>query len=299
MNMLLYYHRDPLGNFGDDLNPWLWERLFPSAFAGCVVHDPRLRCEFDAKSSLFIGIGTLLNSNVPKENPKIVLGAGVGYGEQPVIDDTWRILSVRGPLTAQRLGLPNHVGLIDPAVLAVDFSPLTGTESDRNVVSYMPHCGSARNANWATIASEAGVNFIDPQWPVERVLSALRQTRLLITEALHGAILAESYRIPWVPVKSSPRVLEFKWNDWCLSIGLEYRPTRIPALWPENEAWAASLKAIVKRRIVVSRIRAIAARANGQLAGDGIFADKKGQLLDVIDKLRSELSSRVISNTAV
>lgn len=289
--MLLYYHRDPLGNVGDDLNPWLWERLLPAAFSGYVMHDPRLRCQLDAGSSLFIGIGTLLNSHIPKDNPKIVLGAGVGYGTPPVLDHSWRIFSVRGPLTAQRLGLPEHLGLIDPAVLAVDFAPQTETEKGRQVVSYMPHCGSARNADWAAIATDAGVAFIDPQWPVERVLLALRQTRLLITEALHGAILAEAYRIPWVPVKSSPGVLAFKWNDWCLSIGLAYRPTSLPALWSGHQSWAARLKTTVKRQIAVSRIRTLAANANGQLAEDGIFSDKKDRLLDAVAQLRSQLSA--------
>lgn len=290
--MLLYYHRDPLGNFGDDLNPWLWEKLFPNTFTGYVVHDPTLRCELDDKSSLFIGIGTLLNTIVPKANPKIVLGAGIGYGEQPTIDDTWRILSVRGPLTAKGLGLPDHLGLIDPAILAVDFAQLTGVNDEREYISYMPHCGSARNADWTTIADEAGVNFIDPQWPVERVLAALRKTRLLITEALHGAILAESYRIPWVPIKSSPGVLDFKWNDWCLSVGLRYEPTTIPTLWPEDKGWPSKLKEGIKRRVAISRIREIAKHAEGQLASDSVFFTKKIQLLEIVDQLRSEFDSR-------
>ena len=30
--MKLYYYKAPLGNFGDDLNPWLWPRLLPDIF---------------------------------------------------------------------------------------------------------------------------------------------------------------------------------------------------------------------------------------------------------------------------
>jgi succinoglycan biosynthesis protein ExoV len=47
---LFYYQRaDKLRNFGDSLNPWLWERLLPNFFDG----DP---------STTFVGFGTLLNN---------------------------------------------------------------------------------------------------------------------------------------------------------------------------------------------------------------------------------------------
>ena len=45
--MKLVYYQDPKGNFGDDLNPWLWERLLP----GRLDDDP---------SELLVGMGTIL-----------------------------------------------------------------------------------------------------------------------------------------------------------------------------------------------------------------------------------------------
>ncbi len=32
--MRLYYFKDPRGNFGDDLNPWLWKQLWPELQQG-------------------------------------------------------------------------------------------------------------------------------------------------------------------------------------------------------------------------------------------------------------------------
>ncbi|HRG56916.1 MAG TPA: hypothetical protein PLG56_12795, partial [Lacunisphaera sp.] len=64
--MKLYYYRDPIGNFGDDLNPWIWTSLLPEILDG------------DDKE-LFLGIGTVINSAVPAAPRKLVFGAGLGY----------------------------------------------------------------------------------------------------------------------------------------------------------------------------------------------------------------------------
>lgn len=83
--MLLYFHKDPLGNFGDDLNPWLWPRIFPQTFSGEVFHDPALRQSVPDGETLFPGIGTLLN-----------FGSNTGYGTPPTIDDRLEIWTSSG-----------------------------------------------------------------------------------------------------------------------------------------------------------------------------------------------------------
>src|SRR5262249_35878333 len=44
--------------------------------------------------------------------------------------------------------------------------------------------------------------------------------------ALHGAIAADTLRVPWIPVHDSRNddTLLFKWQDWCLSVGLDHQP---------------------------------------------------------------------------
>lgn len=63
--MDLFFYQDPLGNFGDDLNPYLWRQLLPELW------DPQ-------DGILFVGIGTLLNQHLPPFVPKVIFGAGVG-----------------------------------------------------------------------------------------------------------------------------------------------------------------------------------------------------------------------------
>ena len=60
------------------------------------------------------------------------------------------------------------------------------------------------------------------------MVSKIRRSRLVLTESLHGAILADAFRIKWVPIRFSYRFLDFKWIDWCQSIRIEFAPVDLP-----------------------------------------------------------------------
>src|SRR5215210_6848355 len=98
--MKLYYARLKGGNFGDDLNRWLWERLVP----GLLDSDG---------SVLFVGIGSILNSLLDNDKVKVIFGSGAGYGAAPRIDHRWKIYFVRGPLTAEALGIDRKLAITD------------------------------------------------------------------------------------------------------------------------------------------------------------------------------------------
>ena len=148
-----------------------------------------------------------------------------GYEKKlTTIPEHWDIYCVRGFLTAQKLGLPKSMVVTDGGVLIrrVFEAPAAKKQS----FAFMPHIHHARYAGqtWQKICQEIGFSYIDPSWPVEKVLEAIAQTETLITEAMHGAIAADALRIPWIPVITSARILEFKWHDWCSSIGLSFQP---------------------------------------------------------------------------
>jgi succinoglycan biosynthesis protein ExoV len=279
--LLIYYYKDPLGNFGDDLNSWLWPKVFPGLFSGEVHPDPQRRRPLSRESVLFVGIGTLINEQVPRENRKIVFGSGVGYGDPPKIDGNWDFAFVRGPRTARILGLPDSKAIIDPAILAADYVPMDSAV--HRSLAYMPHHISARTINWSGICSDIGLRFIDPQWPVDKVLSELRSTSTLLTEALHGAILAEAFRIPWVPVNTSPTILEFKWLDWSDSIGLKYEPARLPTLW-KPRGTLGRLRHSIKTVLVRRGLEKIMKNHRPQLSDDRRFSAVKERLLEEIEK---------------
>jgi succinoglycan biosynthesis protein ExoV len=235
--MQLYYFKHP--NYGDGLNPFVWNRLLPHAFDG----DP---------GTLFVGIGTLLNESIPQGPRKLVFGAGAGYGSHvPRLDARWKVYWVRGPLTARALGLDAGASISDGALLlrSLELPPV----ETRDKVSFMPHWRSAEYWDWRKVCESLGLSYIDPCAPVPQVLDQIRQSRLLITEALHGAITADAFRVPWVAVRAYRHVLESKWQDWCASMELDYAPVRLPELYSPSAITAklARMSRLAHKRVVL------------------------------------------------
>ncbi|MGC1306271.1 MAG: polysaccharide pyruvyl transferase family protein [Phormidesmis sp.] len=228
MKLFYYQREDKQPNFGDELNQWLWPKLCPGLFD-------------QDSSTLFVGTGTLLNSKLAerlKSAEKVVIfSTGAGY-EQPVeqIPNNWKICCVRGPLSARQLGLPPKMAIADGGILIAKLftSPIAPVvvQSDRTSCSFMPHIHSATAAaeTWQRICEQANIRYIDPRWPIEDVLKAIGASELVLAEAMHGAIAADAPCMAWIPVVTSPRIYAFKWQDWCASMQLPYRPCRLPPL---------------------------------------------------------------------
>lgn len=227
--MRLFYYHDPIGNFGDDLNPPFWARLIPKALAS-------------TRAGTILGIGTILGHRDLPPGPKVVLGAGLGYGRRPTLDGSWDIRFVRGPLTADLLGIPSTSALTDPAVLV---GPLGLWEQGRPVpvrkqrIGFIPHHVSTRYMNWSAVCRHLGIRYIDATWPPAKVVSHIRRCRSVISEAMHGAIIADSCRIPWTPVAIYPQFNAFKWRDWLASMEL---PLDLKHLQPWSDGTEESLK---------------------------------------------------------
>lgn len=140
-----------------------------------------------------------------------------------------RIYWVRGPLTTELLNLDPKLACGDPVTFLSRFTVPQG--SPQTTVGYMPHFRSARLTHIQAICAEAGVTYIDPGIGIESVIEQLQGCQLLITEALHGAIAADSLRVPWIPVVSSSLILDFKWQDYCRQMGVNYQPHYLPPVW--------------------------------------------------------------------
>ena len=230
---MLYYCKTPKGNFGDDLNLWLWPRLAPEV---CDEQD----------STLFVGIGTILGHHIPPKPVKVVFGAGCGKsGPLPKIDDRWKIYCVRGPLTAARLNLDPALALVDPAILVRRF--LNHPSRPKYPVSFMPHLQSMPHADWEALCARIGFHCIDPRAGVERVLRELQETELLLAEAMHGAIVADALRVPWIPVRMYSRFAEFKWQDWSQSIRVPLKLTEVPPIYAQPPKGWKRLDYVVKK----------------------------------------------------
>jgi succinoglycan biosynthesis protein ExoV len=236
--MKLHYYKGRSPNFGDELNPMLWPQLIPDVLA-------------QAPDALFLGIGTLLRNGFPATRRKVVFGTGAGYSRSlPRLDSNWDIYCVRGPLTAQALGLAPRMAITDPAVLLAQL--YTQPAEPRHRVSFMPHHESQNLGDWRPICQELGIHYIDPADDPGAVIADIRGSSMLIAEAMHGAIVADTFRVPWVPVVCYDHILDFKWQDWCQSLDMQYQPERLPSIFnvPLQAPWTKRLRSALKRPAV-------------------------------------------------
>lgn len=285
--MKLYYYRGVHPNFGDDLNPWLWPKVLP----GFLDDDARV---------LFVGIGTILRQTLPDVPRKVIVGAGAGYGDAPVVDDRWDVYCVRGPLTARRLGLDVSLSVTDPAVLLSTMADEVGGVENQTGVAFMPHHKTASAATitarrrlwgpsaWAVACAASGVTYIDPMAPVEETLRAIASTEILITEAMHGAIVADALRVPWIPVRLYDHILEFKWQDWCRSMELAYHPVTIGTVRAMQPGVRAKLGRLGAPFRVAATLRRVARETQPCLSSDATLQQRVAQLQGVLHELRCD-----------
>jgi len=209
--MKLVFFRGKVPNFGDELNLHVWPALMPKGFLD------------EDESELFVGIGSIIGDHLPAQSRKFVMGSGyAGYmGLPDVHDGSWDIRFVRGPNTAKTLNIAPDLSICDSAILlrAMDLPP-----PDKSVgVAFMPHYESLERGNWAEACRQAGITLIDATEPVEKVLSQIQGARLLITEAMHGAIVADALRTPWIGALPIYGGHHKKWLDWAGALDLDVR----------------------------------------------------------------------------
>lgn len=277
----LFYCDVPAGNFGDDLNTYLWPRLLPDAFKGTVRFWPLEATTVDHEDpdgTLFVGIGTLIHDKVPAQGRKVVFGSGCDGARLPELDGQWDIQCVRGPLTAAALGLDETLAITDPAILVRLLPPPASGPLHRT--AFMPHWCQAQSGVWQKICNAVDIHFIDPRWPPFRVLQAIAETGTLITEALHGAIVADALRVPWIPVSSKHHIQDFKWRDWCGSIGLRYQPVGIPAIWTPRPGIAGRAVTAAKMAYGASVLTGLNHRAN--LSSDAVMTRLTDRLVEAL-----------------
>ena len=132
--MKLHYRAIPGGNFGDDLNLLVWPEIFPDL----NEHHP---------AATLYGIGTILGGEHDPRALKVVLGSGLGYRSTPKLDGTWDIRWVRGPYSAQLLGLSPDKALGDGALLWSGLAT-PGNRTADDVVGLIPHHATWESFDW-------------------------------------------------------------------------------------------------------------------------------------------------------
>ncbi|WP_105384908.1 polysaccharide pyruvyl transferase family protein [Neorhizobium alkalisoli] len=313
--MKAYYWESHHGNFGDDLNLWLWDFLLPG-FRD--VHP----------DVLLVGVGTVLNPVLlPSGQKKLVVGSGYGYGTPPETGNAaeWDVRAVRGPLTAQKLGLSPDMGVTDPAAMITDMPEFQNLPKIHKK-TFIPHWESAEFGMWGSVCEPVGLTYLDPRGEAKSVIRHIAQSELIVAESMHGAILADAFRVPWVAVSTSRSINNFKWNDWASSVGTTYEPryvpvsTRAEAVAKHSRFWGmrfdkeqptphaapddipagdvitrpappqSGLRCMAKQFLAAPSVLALwqASRAEPRLSPDSALEEKKQKFRAVLDGIRRD-----------
>ncbi|KAB0680293.1 polysaccharide pyruvyl transferase family protein [Aureimonas leprariae] len=212
--MKLYFFRGFHTNFGDELNPWLVPKLLPG------VLD-------ENEDEMLLAIGSILFDHHPKDAKKIVFGSGYGgYTPPPKLDEKWQVYCVRGPRSAAACGLGPEAVAGDTAILIARH--WRNSFPKTIPVSFMPHYQSIGRGFWERVCKLAGVHFLNPRLPVEQVLEEICRSQMVITEAMHGAIVSDALRVPWVAITPVDATHRMKWYDWAEALDVSLRPHTLP-----------------------------------------------------------------------
>lgn len=208
-------------NFGDELNSWLWDYF---------INDIESIKDYDS----LVPIGSLLCDWFLErvENKKtVIFSSGAGYGDVAnLLNDNINIIGVRGKLTAKILGLEESLAIGDGAALISLVPELKSNDAKANEsknIIFIPHHESLDDFDWESICKEIGIEFVDPRNTSKYVANKIINSKLVIAEAMHGAIFADALRVPWVPVVTTHRINTFKWMDWLSMYSLDYNPMYI------------------------------------------------------------------------
>ncbi|CAM8393858.1 Polysaccharide pyruvyl transferase [Candidatus Methylopumilus planktonicus] len=202
------------GNFGDNLNDYIWQLLLPN-----IQELP--------SNEAILGIGTLQNKRISPNIKRIhVFGSGAlnSNASDWLKKNNFEFHFVRGPLTAKQWGC-SEKSLIDGAALILHTNLKNIPLKKSKKIGYIPHHTSDQQADFNTISNHANMEYISTRgFEIEKFISQVKSCDFIITEALHGAIIADLFRKPWLPVSSGYHIYSFKWDDWCKSIDLNYSP---------------------------------------------------------------------------
>ncbi len=289
--MILYQWRGSHRNFGDELNGLLWPRLLPDFF------------DRNADTQ-FLGIGSILDDRHDPKVRKVVAGSGYG-GYQPriALDETWVMHWVRGRRTARLLGLPAAMGIGDPASL-LPLAGLTPARESRDI-GFMPHFESAVRGAWQDVSARAGVTLIDPRDDPLAVIAAIGRCRVLISEALHGIIVADALRVPWIAIRPLAPIHRPKWIDWAETLDLDIAFRALPPSTALEQAHlthlsrfhmgrkvllrqAAWLRGFARERYVdraASGLRTVA-QVEPRLSRSALLDEAQSRMLEAIEALR-------------
>jgi hypothetical protein len=218
-NVAYWRRGEPIANFGDYLTELLYAGLFhgPTKYPQARIHLLgsviardwfKQAAEHGFRRVVFWGCGL--------RRPKLLSRAAFRRAV---------LLGVRGPLSRDWLDLPAATPLGDPAlILPRIYMPRTDAAVAGRTIC-MPHFLDDTGED--TLLAGTGADLVlRPNIQAnladcERLIDALASARFVLAGALHGAIVAHAYGVPFAFYRAPSIDIPFKWQDFAASIGFD------------------------------------------------------------------------------
>lgn len=245
----LFWHQSkPKGNFGDELSPWIIEKLSGKR----VQYVPLLNvnndkiislksmvkklysknCEITERKNFFekisifnqpviIAIGSIISW--AKYKNMLVWGSGILTEKDEIYPA--KFLAVRGKYTQKRLEeldyeVPKVIG--DPALLCnLFFKPQVSKKYKIGVIPHVFHYEETKQSVY-----NEQILIINLNDKIEKVIENILSCDLTVSTSLHGIIVSHTYEIPslWVNFKELNKNLNgdnVKFKDYFSSVNIQ------------------------------------------------------------------------------
>jgi succinoglycan biosynthesis protein ExoV len=171
----------------------------------------------------------------------------------------------------------------------------------------MPHFESLERGAWVEAAHAAGITLIDPRGDPSAILASIGACRVMLSEAMHGVIVADAMRVPWIALRPLVSIHRAKWQDWAGALGLRLRFQLLAASSLAERLHASplaaprrcrhlldlahpTLHAAARRRFIEQAARSLTAAAASapQLSTATALDRCRTRMLDRLDALRRD-----------
>jgi succinoglycan biosynthesis protein ExoV len=178
----------------------------------------------------------------------------------------------------------------------------------------MPHWESAADGQWAQASAAAGFHYIDPCDTVENVLTQIQASEVLVAEAMHGVIVADALRVPWISVRPIQPPNRAKWRDWASALDVTLRWAHVApssalefalSLTGHRKRYAGRIRASGRglRRVARGAFQELAARSLARVASrepslssDAAIDRAHTRMLEELDRLKYDFADRMFAD---
>lgn len=160
-------------------------------------------------------VGQLIEMHGGAKPGAIMAGIGTDPTRETKIDwpGTYDVRLVRGPLTRDLWRLPKDIPMGDPGLLARE---VYGDAEKKHTIGHVRHFRD-RTPVPDEVTADPNAIIIDAGAAPAKVIPLIASCERITTSSLHGAIVADSYEIPWKR-HGAPVGLSRKWDDYTLAL---------------------------------------------------------------------------------